>query len=120
MNLSKHDYYNILDYYNLEYNISDKFSTIKKKVEQIISGKLCRCIKKVKAKYDETNETKAIAICKNSVINKKNINIYKFSCKKPKLLLKKTLKTNAHKIYKKFNKPINLRPQKKKNYNLYK
>ena len=115
MNLTRTDYYNILEYYNLDYNINDTLKQLKNRVEQIIANKLCRCIKKVKTKYNDTDEKRVIAICNNSVIKKKNINIYRFSCKKNhKLLLKKTQKKHNHKIYKTSDLPIKLKPQKYK------
>lgn len=96
MLLDKSDYIKILHFYKI-YNYDDKsLKIIRKRVEDIISEKLCRCITKVDKKYND--KPKAIAICNNSVIKKKSINIYGFSCKKkPKLRNKKS---TTQKIYK--------------------
>lgn len=115
--LSKQDYINIIEYYGLEYNINSKLSTIKALVDKIIAQKLCSCIKKVKNKYKNEPESKANGICNYSVIKRKNINIYKYTCKKkPKLLLPKTLKSNTNKIYKTTNDTIHLKKYKHKTY----
>jgi len=113
--LSKEDYISIIEYYGLDYNKNDKLSTLKSIVDKIISKKLCSCIKKVKDKYNDSIESRAIAICNKSVIQNKFINIYKFSCKKkPKLLLPKSLKSNTNKIYKTDNANIILKNKKTK------
>ena len=46
MNLTKEDYINILNYYNIKINSNTSLSSIKKMVEKIIAQKLCSCIKK--------------------------------------------------------------------------
>jgi hypothetical protein len=53
---------------------------MKKRAENVLADKLCKCIKKV-GMYDES---RAIAICTEQVINKKNIKRGKFTCKKRK------------------------------------
>ncbi len=47
MNLTKEDYINILNYYNIKINSSTSLTSIKKMAEKIIAKKLCSCIKKV-------------------------------------------------------------------------
>lgn len=89
MILTTADYKNILKYYK----ITDaqlrilKPSEIKEKAEHLLATKLCKCIKKVSAK--SKSEAKAIAICNTSVIKKKKLAIFKFTCKKGAKLLPK-------------------------------
>ena len=79
MDLSKNDYIKILEYYNLNaksYNMGE----LKQKAEDLLATKLCKCIKGV----DKTgkDESRAIAICKNSVLKTKNLKNFGFTCKK--------------------------------------
>lgn len=80
--LSNSDYIAILKYYDipLEQNVSK--NEIKNMAEDILANKLCRCIKKVQIKGKLSNEASAIAICKDSVLHKKNIESGRFTCKK--------------------------------------
>ena len=95
MKLTKNDYITILKYYNISIPKNTKLKTVRQKAEQIIAEKLCRCIKKVDTS-NLTKESRAIAICKNSVITRKNLNIHRFTCKKkPKLHSKKGSKSNT-------------------------
>lgn len=99
MKLTKKDYIIILKFYKIEYPEDTKLKVIREKAEQILSEKLCRCIKKVTA--PNPDERRAIAICQNSVLTKKNLKIYRFTCKKkPKLLPKKGSRTRINKIRK--------------------
>jgi hypothetical protein len=96
--LNQNDYIKILNYYDIP--ISPKYSskTIKNKAETILAEKLCKCIKKVKksdsidAGGDNDNtpsesESKAIAICSNSIFEKKGLERGLFDCKKkPRLI----------------------------------
>ena len=93
------DYKNILNYYDIGYSTLTN-DAIKNKVHSILAKKLCKCIKKVQAKSKNKNksnsknnksknnksksegEGRAIGICKNSVITKKNIKIFTFNCKR--------------------------------------
>lgn len=93
MRLSLNDYISILKYYEIEPS-GMKTKDIKRKAEDILAKKLCRCIKSVdkhKAvgnKQDiKQSESKAIAVCKNSVLTKKNLKIAKFKCKRSAKLL---------------------------------
>jgi hypothetical protein len=92
------DYKTILNYYNIDYtNLSNK--NIKKKAEDILADKLCRCIKKV----DTENEKRSIPICKDSIFKKKGLHIYRFTCKnKPSLKPKKKTKRKLSKFNKTF------------------
>lgn len=98
MKLLKDDYIKILNFYKINYS---KYSSqrIKHIAEEILTNKLCRCIKKVKNKK-EKNESRAIGICKSSVLNRKNLTIGKFSCKKQAKLLKDKNKSTLKKIKK--------------------
>lgn len=92
MRLSLKDYLSVLKYYKIDASTMKK-GEIKKKAEGILAEKLCRCIKKVdkslkgerksnKGKKDKKNtESRAIAICKNSVLTKKKLFTPKFKCK---------------------------------------
>lgn len=86
MKLTKEDYIKILNYYKINHN-NKSYSTIKRKAENILADKLCRCIKRVKIPSD-IDESRAIGICKSSVLNKKNISAGRFSCKKRARFLK--------------------------------
>jgi len=99
MRLSLNEYKLILKYYNIDISGMKK-SIIKKKAETILAEKLCRCIKSVNmSKSKSKSETKAIAVCKNSVFTKKNLKISKFTCKKKaKLLTSKNVTAKVEKI----------------------
>ena len=115
MRLLKQDYLSILDYYNINYNKNLPINLLRKMVEDKLAKKICSCIKKVKEKYNDNEESRSIAICNNSVIKKKNLKIYGFSCKKKKTL--KALKANpkGNKVLKNGkNLTINKTKKKKK------
>ena len=113
MILTKQDYMEILDYYDINYSKDLPINLLRKMVEDKLAKKICSCIKKVKEKYNDSDEKRAIAICNNSVIKKKNLKIYGFSCKKKKTL--KALKTNpkGNKV-KKNGKNLTINKTKKK------
>ena len=106
--LTNKDYKNILKFYKIDTStLSTK--AIKEKAEHFLAVKLCKCIKNIKVSKKSnananananandkgtndkgTNEKRAIALCYNSVLKKKNLKIFKFTCKKKaKLLVKK-------------------------------
>lgn len=95
--LSQKDYKKILKFYKLPIH-KNKY-TRKKKAETILAEKLCKCIKKVvkSRKYkipiatqtrrkmkitEKQNEKIAVGICRNSVVTKKNLKSFSFTCKK--------------------------------------
>ncbi len=78
MKLNNSDYKTILNYYKL--SIPNHSSTLKKKAEQILSEKLCRCIKKVGKVVK--SEAKAIGICTRSIFKRKGLKRGKFTCRK--------------------------------------
>jgi hypothetical protein len=99
MNLTKEDYINILNYYNIKINSNTSLSSIKKMAENIIAKKLCSCIKKVP--NPSKKESRVIGICNHSVLQRKHLKINGFSCKKRMML--KTSKTNKNKLTKTIN-----------------
>ena len=118
MKLSRPEYIEILNFYNVKFNAKMPINLLRKSVEKIIATKLCRCIKKVN---NETHESRAIGICNKSVIKNKKLGIYKFSCKKkPQLHEKNNDIKNINKLYKtnsniRLNKTKKQKKQKKHN-----
>ena len=95
--LKKNDYIKILDYYDIPITSSDTSKQIKNKAEKILAEKLCKCIKKVKnsdgdniesnTDSNDVNESRAIAICNDTIFRRKGIRHSNFTCKKhPRLL----------------------------------
>ncbi len=91
MQLTKDDYRNILEYYEISLPRKATAKALKHKAEDILAKKLCRCIKKVEP-YKSTNEGRAIAICKKTLFTNRNLITHRFKCKKPQLLPKKGTK----------------------------
>jgi hypothetical protein len=84
--ITNSDYSKILAYYGLE--VPKKGTHLKEVAENILSKKLCSCIKKV-----GPPEPKAIGVCTKTVLNRKGLSRGKFKCKNGrKLELKKTAK----------------------------
>ena len=83
MKLTKKDYKNLLGFYKIKTKKNISYKNLKKMGEKILANKLCKCIKKVNSK----NENISIPICRSSILNKKNLNIKKFTCKKKLSLL---------------------------------
>tara|TARA_Y100000816_G_C25955737_1_gene498679 strand:- start:67 stop:408 length:342 start_codon:yes stop_codon:yes gene_type:complete len=111
MNLTKEDYINILDYYNVKYSKNLPINLLRNSAEKIISEKLCRCIKKVPNKNKP--ESRAIGICNYSVIKRKNLKINGFTCKKrPQLKASKFSKKRNNKLTKTVNTRIHLKSKK--------
>jgi hypothetical protein len=87
--LNKADYLAILNYYDIPLEKNTSIQYIKKTAEDILANKLCKCIKKVQKSNKSLKEPRAIAICKESVIHKKGVEISRFSCKKRNKLIAK-------------------------------
>jgi hypothetical protein len=106
-NLTLSDYKAILYYYNVEVDTLSK-KQIKLQAEDMLAAKLCRCIKKVNAMRKDN--TRSIAICRNSVIKRKGLATSGFKCKrKPRLLpFKKTKR-----VLKKLRKNLTIRKYNK-------
>jgi len=96
MNLSKQDYKQLLNYYSIQTKSDASLSSLKKAAEKIIAQKLCSCVKKVPNKNQP--ESRAIGICNHSIIQRKNLKINGFTCKKKMTL--KTSSSNKHKLMK--------------------
>lgn len=106
MDLTNKDYKKIVDYYKLN---KPKNISYKQLAENTLAGKLCRCIKKVK--NDKINEKAAIALCRENIFKKRNIDFYNFKCKEKQKLVHKKNKTK--KYLKKFSKKIGFNKTKK-------
>ena len=70
--LKNKDYINILKFYKM--NIPKSKRLLKQQAENILSEKLCKCIKKV-------DQTESIAICTKTIFNRKGLKRGKFKCK---------------------------------------
>jgi hypothetical protein len=110
MKLNLSDYKKILDFYNINHTRLSS-NSIKKKAENMLANKLCRCIKKVNLKQKrqskqkinrkirQQGESQAIGACRNSVITRKNLKIHKFKCDNgPKLVAKANSKVKLARI----------------------
>ena len=80
MDLTSNDYREILKFYRK--TVPKLKSARTAKVERLIGKKLCSCIKKVKFE-----EKVSIGICINSVLKRKGLKLYRFTCKKRNKLL---------------------------------
>ena len=79
MKLNEKDFKSILKYYKIKFDDYTK-EKIQKTAEDILAIKMCRCIKKINKKENinslisntkKNNESKAFAICANSIFKKK-------------------------------------------------
>ena len=93
--LTNNDYKKILEFYNKHIPKSKRL--IKMQAEKLLSGKLCRCIKKV----DKENEAISIGICTKTIINNKGFTRGKFTCKKKQKIVLSKPKKNITKKYRK-------------------
>jgi hypothetical protein len=73
--LKNKDYISILKFYKMTIPKSKRL--LKQQAENILSDKLCRCIKKLEPTYD----VDAIGICTKTIFNRKNLKRGKFNCK---------------------------------------
>ena len=97
MKLTRKDYTKLLLHYKINIPKNISFKKIKKLGEKVLAKKLCSCIKKLNKNNKNNNQidkNRSIAICRNAIFNKKNLNFNKFTCKKKYKLnnLKKTKK----------------------------
>jgi hypothetical protein len=79
MSLSPTDYLNIMKFYKINVSNMGK-KEIKMVAEDILANKLCKCIKKITPLLKK--EQNAIAVCKKSVLHRKQIKSFGFRCKK--------------------------------------
>tara|TARA_B110000967_G_C18375559_1_gene312719 strand:+ start:124 stop:489 length:366 start_codon:yes stop_codon:yes gene_type:complete len=95
MDLTASDYKKIASYYHIP---KSKNKTYKEIAEQVLSSKLCRCIKSVDS-YNDTsqkkNEDVAISVCRKSIFQNRNIDFYDFKCKTKSCLIKKPKSSSA-------------------------
>jgi len=77
MNMTKSDYEKILSYYKIPFENLGNIE-LKRKAEDILATKLCKCIKSVERKVGPQN---AIALCTASVFGKKGLKYFDVSCK---------------------------------------
>ena len=102
--LTREDHRAVLSYYGIDHTKMGP-KRMRKEAEDVLAGKLCRCIKKV----DPGDEKKSIAVCRASILARKGFDIYGFSCKeKPALKigkngrkLRKTARATARRVSKK-------------------
>jgi hypothetical protein len=90
-NITHRDYLDILKYYKIDSSHMKK-TDVRKKAEHLLATKLCKCIKKragANAMGTSATESRAIAICYDSVIRKKGLKTFKFKCKNGARLLPK-------------------------------
>jgi hypothetical protein len=77
MNMTKTDYEKILSYYKIPFgNLGN--NELKRRAEDILATKLCKCIKAVERKVGTKN---AIALCTANVFGKKGLKYFDMSCK---------------------------------------
>lgn len=78
--LNDNEYKKILEYYKKSIPKTKQLRKIA--AEDILAGKLCRCIKKV----DPINEPRSIAICTKTIFNRKHYIRGTFKCKGKKIV----------------------------------
>lgn len=54
---------------------------------ELLGGKLCRCIKSIRAKQKDATEATSVAICISSIFQRRGLRIHGFRCDKDGLLL---------------------------------
>jgi hypothetical protein len=77
-NLTQKDYIKILEFYKKTIPKSKRL--LEEEAENILSEKLCKCIKKVGDKVKMKNEARAIGICTKTIFNRKGLTRGKFNC----------------------------------------
>jgi len=90
--ITKNDYKKVLQYYNV--SIPNTPKQLKETAENLLSDKLCRCIRKVKKSVRMKNKSlsknealqSGVGICRDSVLHKKRIDVYGFTCDKTRKL----------------------------------
>ena len=91
--ITNNEYIKILEYYKIPIPGTKKL--IQKEAENILSEKLCKCIKNI-----NIQEPRSIGICTKSIFNKKGLTRGKFQCKNKRFVTfrktspRKTRKTN--------------------------
>ena len=91
-NLTNADYKKILTHYGKL--VPSSKSKTKRSAEDLITLKLCKCIKKV----NTSNEIKSIRICSNSIFKKRGLVRGKFKCKNGRSMRLKKIKNKTIKM----------------------
>jgi len=95
MELSSMDYKKIAQFYEIPKPTNKSYKEI---AEDILAGKLCKCIKKVRSRQ-QVLEKAAIGVCRGSIFKNRGIDFYNFKCKNgQKLISKKGTKKQLHKF----------------------
>lgn len=92
LQLTNADYKKVLKYYNQQ--VPRSYRKTKKNAESLLTNKLCKCIQKVKKTMKQRNKSlkntdalqRSVGICRDSVLHKKNIDVYQFQCDKTQKL----------------------------------
>jgi hypothetical protein len=82
--LSRKNYESVLKFYKLPFQSNQPLKELRRTVEELMSDKLCRCIKKVTEQGHPDGEKRAIPVCKRSILHRKGLTDSGFSCKKKK------------------------------------
>jgi len=77
--LTPNDYKHILAFYGKP--IPSNKRLLKAQAEELLAGKLCRCIKKLGTK-SKSVEARSIGVCTRAVVNKKGFKRGTFTCKR--------------------------------------
>lgn len=110
MELSTMEYKKIAQFYDIPKPNDKSYKDI---AEDVLAGKLCKCIKKVQSRQ-KVLEKAAIGICRESIFKNRGIDLYTFKCKKGQKLLPKK---GTKKQLKKFRKKIGFNKTKKSKKN---
>lgn len=109
------DYNKILKHYELPIPRSKRIK--KKMVQDLLSNKMCRCIKSVQ-KSSKLKEPASIAICNQSIFRNRGLKYNKLKCKpKPQFIENKKTKKKLVKTQKKLTFKKKHKTQKKKRKN---
>ena len=92
MELSSIEYKKIAQFYEIPKPTNKSYKEI---AEDILAGKLCKCIKKVKSRQ-QVLEKAAIGVCRKSIFKNRGIDFYTFKCKKVKNLFQKKERKNSY------------------------
>ena len=106
MELTQMEYKKIARFYELPKPNNKSYKDI---AEDILAGKLCKCIKKVQSRR-QIPEKAAIGVCRESIFKNRGIDFYKFKCKKGQKLIPMK---GTKKVLRKFSKKIGFNTTKK-------
>lgn len=87
--LTRKDYETILNHYDVSFKRNSKLTDIKSKAEDILTTKLCKCIKQVSKSSKTEGEKRSIPVCKKSVLHRKGLTDSGFSCKQKSIKLRR-------------------------------